>query len=70
LPQILGKRVPQQDTYSIHPYWDFASDWFRGFSKSKLVFGYKLHMSCSAGKMPVPLTAAVSTANVYDDPHM
>ena len=38
-----------------------------GFSKSKgWAFGYKLHMSCSTGKLAVPLTASVSTANVYD----
>jgi hypothetical protein len=40
-----------------------------GFSKSKgWVFGYKLHMCCSTGKVSVPLTATVSTANIYD-PH-
>ncbi len=38
-----------------------------GFSKSKgWVFGYKLHMSCSTGKLVVPLSADVSTANVSD----
>lgn len=38
-----------------------------GFSKSKgWVFGYKLHMSCSTGKLIVPLSADVSTANVHD----
>ncbi len=38
-----------------------------GFSKSKgRVFGYKLHMSCSTGKLSVPLSADVSTANVHD----
>jgi hypothetical protein len=41
-----------------------------GFSKSKgWVFGYKLHMCCSTGRLAVPLTAGISTANVYD-PHM
>ncbi|MEM3025811.1 MAG: transposase [Candidatus Nitrosotenuis sp.] len=41
-----------------------------GFSKSRgWVFGYKLHMSCSTGKIAVPLSACVTTANVYD-PHM
>jgi hypothetical protein len=40
-----------------------------GFSKSKgWAFGYKLHMCCSTGKMSVPLTADISTANIYD-PH-
>jgi hypothetical protein len=32
---------------------------------SKL-FGYKLYMSCSTGKIVVPLTACVTAANVYD----
>ncbi|MEM4377593.1 MAG: transposase [Candidatus Nitrosotenuis sp.] len=41
-----------------------------GFSKSKgWIFGYKLHMCCSTGKLAVPLSASISTANVYD-PHM
>jgi hypothetical protein len=41
-----------------------------GFSKSKgWMFGYKLHMCCSTGRLPVPLNACISTANVYD-PHM
>ena len=38
-----------------------------GFSKSKgWIFGYKLHMSCSTGKLIVPLSAGVSTANIHD----
>jgi len=38
-----------------------------GFSKAKgWKFGYKLHMSCSTGKIAVPLTACITTANVYD----
>ncbi len=38
-----------------------------GFSKSKgWVFGYKLHMSCSVGKLIVPLSSCTSTANVDD----
>ena len=38
-----------------------------GFSKSKgWIFGYKLHMSCSTGKLSVPLSANLSTANVHD----
>jgi len=41
-----------------------------GFSKAKgWMFGYKLHMSCSTGKLAVPLTACITTANTYD-PHM
>ncbi len=38
-----------------------------GFSKSKgWVYGYKLHMSCSTGRLVVPLSACVTTANVHD----
>jgi hypothetical protein len=41
-----------------------------GFSKTRgWVFGYKLHMSCSTGRLAVPLTADLTTANIYD-PHM
>lgn len=41
-----------------------------GFSKAGgWVFGYKLHMSCSTGRLAVPLTAGITTANIYD-PHM
>ena len=41
-----------------------------GFSGTKgWLFGYNLHMSCSTGKLAVPLTAYVTTVNVYD-PHM
>jgi hypothetical protein len=40
-----------------------------GFSKAKgWVFGYKLHMACSTGKLAVPLSAGITTANVFD-PH-
>jgi hypothetical protein len=39
-----------------------------GFSKSKgWVFGYKLHMSCSTGKLIVPLSADFTTANIADN---
>ena len=42
-----------------------------GFSKSKgWIFGYKLHMSCSTGKLVVPLSADVSTVNVHDGKKM
>ena len=38
-----------------------------GFSKSKgWIFGYKLHMSCSTGKLIVPLSAEITTANIHD----
>lgn len=39
-----------------------------GYSKSKgWIFGYKLHMSCSTGKLIIPLSADVTTANVSDN---
>lgn len=39
-----------------------------GFSKTKgWVFGYKLHMTCSAGRLVVPLSADFSTANIADN---
>jgi len=31
------------------------------------IFGYKLHLTCSTGKIVVPLTADVTTANVPDN---
>ena len=44
---------------------DTAAKW--GFSNSKgWVWGYKLHMSCSTGKLIVPLSACITTANVHD----
>lgn len=37
------------------------------FSNSKgWIWGYKLHMSCSTGKLVVPLSADITTANVHD----
>jgi len=43
----------------IHARW--------GFSKTRgWVFGYKLHMSCSTGKLIVPLSADFTTANIAD----
>lgn len=39
-----------------------------GYSKSKgWIFGYKLHMSCSTGKLVVPLSADFTTANIADN---
>jgi hypothetical protein len=39
-----------------------------GFSGAKgWIFGYKLHLTCSAGKMVVPLSACITSANVYDN---
>ncbi len=40
--------------------WGFSSK-SRGW-----IFGYKLHMSCSAGKLIAPLPAGVSAANIRD----
>ncbi|KER05294.1 IS4 family transposase protein, partial [Marine Group I thaumarchaeote SCGC AAA799-E16] len=43
----------------IHARW--------GFSKTRgWVFGYKLHMSCSTGRLIVPLSADFTTANIAD----
>ena len=39
-----------------------------GYSKSKeWIYGYKLHMSCSTGKLIVPLSADLTTANIADN---
>ncbi len=39
-----------------------------GYSHTKgWIFGYKLHLTCTTGKMVVPLTADVTTANVQDN---
>lgn len=47
------------------PGIDTDAKW--GFSKSKgWIFGYKLHMSCSTGKLVVPLSAEITTANIHD----
>jgi hypothetical protein len=44
---------------------DMDARW--GFAKTKgWVFGYKLHLACSTGKLVVPLSADVSCANVHD----
>ena len=44
---------------------DVDAKW--GFSNSKgWVWGYKLHMSCSTGKLIVPLSACITTANIHD----
>lgn len=46
---------------------DTGARW--GFSKSRgWVFGYKLHMCCSTGKLIAPLSADITAANIYD-PH-
>ncbi|MDE1841574.1 MAG: transposase [Thaumarchaeota archaeon] len=39
-----------------------------GFSGTKgWLFGYKLHLSCSTGRLVVPLSAGITPANVYDN---
>jgi hypothetical protein len=39
-----------------------------GFSGTKgWIFGYKLHMTSSTGKLIVPLSASITPANVYDN---
>ncbi len=39
-----------------------------GYSHTKgWIFGYKLHLTCTTGKIIVPLTADVTTANVQDN---
>jgi len=39
-----------------------------GYSKSKgWIYGYKLHMSCSTGRLIVPLSADFTTANIADN---
>jgi hypothetical protein len=39
-----------------------------GYSRTKgWIFGYKLHLTCSTGKIVVPLTADVTTANIPDN---
>jgi len=39
-----------------------------GYSHTKgWIFGYKLHLTCTTGKIVVPLTANVTTANVPDN---
>ena len=45
---------------------DIDAKW--GLSNSKgWVWGYKLHMSCSTGKLVVPLSTCITTANVSDN---
>lgn len=39
-----------------------------GYSHTKgWIFGYKLHLTCTTGKIIVPLTADVTTANIQDN---
>ncbi len=39
-----------------------------GYSHTKKwIFGYKLHLTCTTGKIIVPLTADVTTANIQDN---
>ena len=46
---------------------DTDARWW-GYSRTKgWIFGYKLHLTCTTGKIVVPLTADVSTVNVQDN---
>ena len=36
------------------------------YNSKSWVYEYKLYKSCSTGKLIVPLTACISTANVHD----
>lgn len=57
--QMVQGKIPR-------PGIDTDARW--GFARSKgWQFGYKIHMSCSTGSIPVPLSASVTTANVYDN---
>jgi hypothetical protein len=39
-----------------------------GFARSKgWQYGYKIHMVCSTGSLPLPISACISTANVQDN---
>jgi hypothetical protein len=50
------------------PYSGIDTEARWGKSRSKgWVFGYKLHMSCSTGRLIVPLSAGFTTANVQDN---
>jgi len=52
----------------ILPISGIDTDAMWGFSKTKgWVFGYKLHISCSTGKLVVPLSADYTTANISDN---
>jgi hypothetical protein len=57
----MEKEVPR-------PGIDTDARW--GFSHTKkgwVFFGYKLHLTCTTGKIIVPLTADVTTANIQDN---
>jgi len=48
------------------PGIDTGARW--GYSHTKKwIFGYKLHLTCTTGKIIVPLTADITTANVQDN---
>ena len=48
------------------PGIDMDARW--GYSHTKgWIFGYKLHLTCTTGKIVGPLTADVTTANVPDN---
>jgi hypothetical protein len=41
--------------------------WGYSHTKEGWVFGYKLHLTCTTGKLVVPLTANITTANIPDN---
>ncbi len=68
--------LKQKVLYGINHQWrkeivpcpgiDTDARW--GYSHTKgWIFGYKLHLTCTTGKIVVPLTADVTTANVQDN---
>ena len=46
---------------------DTDARWGYSHTKKGWVFGYKLHLTSTTGKIVVPLTADVTTANVPDN---
>jgi hypothetical protein len=46
---------------------DTDARWWGYNHTKKWIFGYKLHLTCTTGKIVVPLTADVTTANIQDN---
>jgi hypothetical protein len=46
---------------------DTDARWWSYSHTKGWIFGYKLHLTCTTGKLVVPLTANVTTANVPDN---
>ena len=49
------------------PGIDTDARWWGYSHTKKWIFGYKLHLTCTPGKIIVHLTAEVTTANVQDN---